>query len=116
MRQRGLLGVPYDNHITSTHFPGSKPPSVDGTREKEGGGVDWVPCKQSHTVSLRRSWGARPRVPWLGGLRDSLDSGTRRGFHRPFCILLPTWMGPKEKTRSCFFINDAFCRVRLSTD
>lgn len=25
LRPRGLLGVPYDNHLTSTHFPGPEP-------------------------------------------------------------------------------------------
>lgn len=52
----------------------------------------------------------------LGGLQAKLNAEDQHDFRRLFCILSPTWMRPKKKKTTCFFINDAFRKVRLTTD
>lgn len=93
-------------------------PNVDGTGDKEGGRAEWVPGEQFHTTGLRRSggWRGDPGVPALGGLQARLNSEAQHGFHTFSVFLYLLGWGQRGEKTTCFFINDAFCRVRLSTD
>lgn len=113
---RDLFGVPYENHINKHIFFFLPEPPVLMAQEKrkEEELIGWL--VNSFTRGPRAVLGGETLDPRLGGLQARLASEAQPGFHRPFRVLLPTWMRPKGKTTTCFFINDAFCRVRLSTD